>query len=307
MSSQATDQVFNENQNQTIDVPEPKKGLFGRDKSVEENPENNPTYGKNLSFAAAEAYRLLRTNVMFSLPDEQRCRVIGITSSNAGEGKSTTALNLAYMLAEADKRVMLIEADLRLPSISRRLNLETTPGLSNLLAGLSSGKEVMRKTKEDKLVVIPSGDIPPNPSELLGSEQMKTALEVFSQASDFIILDLPPINEVSDALVVSRLVDGIVMIVRQNYSSRRALAEAMRQLQQANAKVLGFVMTAANTMNKWSGYKGSYKKYYRYGYRHGYGYRSYYAQAQAQRSQKPQEAEETQEDSASKKRKPKKK
>lgn len=273
-----------QNEKMPPDAAEPKKGLFAREKSAEESPENNPTYGKNLNFAAAEAYRLLRTNLMFALPDEQRCRVIGITSSNAGEGKSTTALNLAYMLAEADKAVILIEADMRLPTISKRLGLEPTPGLSNLLAGLSSGKDVVRKTSlEDKLLIIPSGDIPPNPSELLGSEQMKTTLEVFSQTADFIILDLPPINEVSDALVVSRLVDGIVMIVRQNYSSRRALAEAMRQLEQANAKVLGFVMTAANTMNKWSGYKGKYKKYsrygYRYGYGYGYGYRSRYARA----------------------------
>lgn len=262
------------------EAAEPKKGLFGRDKVAETTPENDPSYGKNLSFAAAEAYRLLRTNLMFALPDEQRCRVIGVTSANAGEGKSTTALNLAYMLAEADKSVILIEADMRLPTISKRLGLKPTPGLSNLLAGLSSGRSVTRKTDlEEKLTVIPCGDIPPNPSELLGSEQMKTAIEVFSQSTDFIILDLPPINEVSDALVVSRLVDGIVMIVRQNYSSRRALAEAMRQLEQANAKVLGFVMTAANTMNKWSGYKGSYKKYYKYGYRYGYGYHSRYSQA----------------------------
>lgn len=291
MSSQNSNQNQEPVQNEklTPDAAEPKKGLFGREKNAEGSPENNPTYGKNLNFAAAEAYRLLRTNLLFSLPDEQRCRIIGITSSNAGEGKSTTALNLAYMLAEADKTVMLIEADMRLPTISKRLGLETTPGLSNLLAGLSSGKEVIRRTSlEDKLLVIPSGDIPPNPSELLGSEQMKTALEVFSQSADFIILDLPPINEVSDALVVSRLVDGIVMIVRQNYSSRRALAEAMRQLEQANAKVLGFVMTAANTMNKWSGYKGNYKKYSKYGYRHGYGYgygyRSKYAQAAKKQS-----------------------
>ena len=260
---------------------ERKKGFFTRDKKETETVADT-TYGKNLSFAAAEAYRLLRTNLMFALPDEQRCRVIGITSANAGEGKSTTALNLSYMLAEADKRVMLVEADMRLPSISKRLRIPSSPGLSNLLAGLSSGREITRKLDaEDNLIIIPSGDIPPNPSELLGSDQMKTAVEVFSQAADFIILDLPPINEVSDALVVSRLVDGLVMVVRQNYANRRALAEAMRQLEQANAKMLGFVMTAADTMNKWSGYKGKYKSYYnyKYGYRRGYGYRSRYAEA----------------------------
>ena len=238
-------------------------------------------FGKELSFGAAEAYRLLRANLLFALPDEKKCRVIGITSANAGEGKTTTAVNLSYMLAEAGQTVMLIESDMRLPTISKRMGLVSTPGLSNLLAGLNSGKEVMRASGvADNFVVIPSGDIPPNPSELLGSEQMKTAIEVFSGMTDFIILDLPPVNEVSDALVASRIVDGLVVVVRQNYTSRRSLSEAMRQIEQANARVLGFVMTDADTLNKWGGYRSKNKKYYKNGdgYRHAYGY-GYYSYA----------------------------
>lgn len=235
-------------------------------------------FGEGLSFAAAESFRLLRTNLSFALPDEKNCRIIGVTSANAGEGKSTTAMNLAYMLAEANKSVILVEADMRLPTISKRWGINSSPGLSNLLAGLNSGREVLRDPGiTDGLRLIPSGDIPPNPSELLGSEQMRMTFEVFSQMTDYIIFDLPPINEVSDALVVSRVTDGIVMVVRQNYTSRRSLAAAMRQLEQANTKILGFVMTDADTMNKWGSYK-KYKRYHygRYGYGYGYGYEGGY-------------------------------
>ena len=241
-------------------------------------------FGPDLSFAASEAYRLLRTNLMFALPDERKCRIIGITSSLAGEGKSTTALNLAYMLAEADKKVLLIESDMRLPTISRRLGVEPKPGLSNMLAGMSGGSNVIKPSGvEENLTIVPAGDIPPNPSELLGSEQMKAALDVFSEINDFIIMDLPPITEVSDALVASRLVDGMIMVVRQGYSNRRSLAEAMRQLELSGTKILGFVMTGASTQNKF-GYKKSYG-YYKYGkyrksYRHGYySYAKSYADA----------------------------
>ena len=220
------------------------------------------TFGENLSFAASEAYKLLRTNILFALPDEQKCRIIGVTSSLSGEGKSTTALNLAYMLAEMGQRTLLIEADMRLPTITRRLGLNTAPGLSNLLAGLDSGKGVMQHSGiQERLHIIASGDPPPNPSELLGSEQMKAAISVLAEKVDFIVMDLPPVNEVADALVASRLTDGLVVVVRQDYASRRMVDEAMRQLQYVNAKILGFVMTCAGGQGK-----GSYKRYSRYGY-----------------------------------------
>ena len=223
------------------------------------------TFGAGLSFAAAEAYRLLRTNVLFALPDEGSCRVIGITSALGGEGKSTTSINLAYVLAEAGKRTLLVEADMRLPTIARRLKLEKGYGLSHLLAGLCTGKEAVRPSGlKDLLWVLPSGDIPPNPSELLGSAQMKASLAALSGDFDFVLLDLPPLGEVSDALVVSQLTSGMLLVVRQNYATRTAVADAMRQLQYAQAKVLGFVLTCAG------GHGGKYGTYKKSGY--GYGY-----------------------------------
>ena len=229
-------------------------------------PKNEQSYlGDDLSFAAAEAYKLLRTNVLFALPGDNKCRLIGITSSLSGEGKSTTALNLAYMLAAAGESVLIIEADMRLPTIAKQLNLKSTPGLSNLLAGLSTGNEVIQSSGiHEKLMILPSGDIPPNPSELLGSKQMSYSLEVLAQDFDFILLDLPPITEVADALVISKLADGMIIVVRQDYTSRRAVIAAMNQLRYVQAHILGFVVTWFDAMEKGGKYGRYGRKSYKY-------------------------------------------
>lgn len=239
--------------------------------------ESKGLIGDKLSFAAAEAYKLLRTNIEFSLPDEKNCRIIGITSGMRGEGKTTTAINLSYSLAQSGKRVLLLEADLRLPTIGKRLGLARTPGLSNLLAGLCTGTEVLQKSVLlPNFYVITAGDIPPNPSELLGSAQMAVSIKALSSNFDFIILDLPPVNVVSDALVASRLIHGMIVVVRQGSSSKQSVAEAMRHLKFLETKVLGFVMTGTDDRYK------RYKKYrQKYGY--GYGYEDGDADAHASR------------------------
>lgn len=217
--------------------------------------------GPNLHFAASEAYKLLRTNLMFSLPDEKNCRIIGVTSSIRGEGKSTTALNLAYSLAEADNKVLLMELDMRLPTVAKRLSIAEKPGLSNFLVGMCKSEQILRRSGlHPKLHVITAGEIPPNPSELLSSKEMGLTLEAMREYFDFIILDLPPVNDVSDALIVSKLTHGLVMVVRQNYNNELELKEAMRQLKIVDAKLLGFVMTAGESRaNKY--YNRKYKKY----------------------------------------------
>jgi len=226
-----------------------------------------------LSFAAAESYKLLRTNLQFSLP-EKDCRIIGVTSSLRGEGKSTTSVNLAYTLAQTGKRVLLVDGDMRLPTIAQKLEIGGTPGLSNLLAGLSTDRSCLRKSKYfDNWYILPAGDIPPNPSELLGSERMHALLERYTDGFDYILLDLPPVNIVVDALVISKWTDGIIVVVRQNYTDRRALDACMYQVDKLGAKMLGFVMTDANAGGS------SYKTYGKYGKRYGgsdygYGYES---------------------------------
>ena len=130
----------------------------------------------NLSFAAAESYKLLRTNLNFSLP-EKPCHIIGVTSSVRGEGKSTTSVNIAYTIAQTGKKVLLIDADMRLPSVAAKLEIHGAPGLSNLIAGMNAEQSCLRKSGYfDNWYILPAGDIPPNPSELLGSERMHALL-----------------------------------------------------------------------------------------------------------------------------------
>ncbi len=232
------------------------------------------TVGENLSFAAAEAYKLLRTNLMFSMADEGECKVIGVTSALRGEGKSTTAMNLAYTLAESGKKVILVEGDMRIPVISRTLQIDEEPGLSAVLAGLNKLEEAIKPSSLiDSLVAIPAGKIPPNPSELLSSARMQQLIEELAGKFDFIILDLPPVNAVSDALAVSGLLSGMIMVVRQNYCDQPALAYAMRQLEFMQVKLLGFVMNYSDPSG------GGYKKYvsrYKYGYKYSKYYNYYY-------------------------------
>ena len=221
---------------------------------------------EGLSFAASEAYKLLRTNLLFSLP-EKSCHIIGVTSSVRGEGKSTTSVNLSYTIAQSGKRVLLIDADMRLPSVAAKLELKGAPGLSNLIAGLRSEASCMRQSNQlENWYILPAGDIPPNPSELLGSERMHALLQHYEEIFDVIILDLPPINIVADALVISKWTDGLIGVVRQNYTDRRALSDCMYQVEKLGSHFLGFVMTDAIV-----GETG-YKSYGKYGKKYGYGY-----------------------------------
>ena len=237
-----------------------------------------------LSFGAAEAYKLLRTNLLFAMPDKP-CRIIGITSSVRGEGKSTTSVNLSYTFAQSGKRVLLIDADLRLPSIASKLNIPSKPGLSNLLAGLNNEKSCLMISEYfDNWYILPAGDIPPNPSELLGSERMHALLERYTKFFDYIIIDLPPIDLVADALVISPWTDGLVLAVRQNYAERKALNSCMYQVKKVGAKFLGFVMTDAPVT------ESSYRRYGKYGGHYGYGYGYGYESADRQSTAHKDEA-----------------
>lgn len=196
--------------------------------------------GKELDFASAEAYNLLRTNLAFSLPDNDSCKVIGITSPCPQEGKSTTSLNLAYSLAEAGNAVLLIDSDMRRPSICKMLDIPKTPGLSNLFSE-DLENAIHTGVLSERLSVLLSGDIPPNPSELIVSEKMKKLIERFRNEYDYVIVDLPPVISVSDSIAMSKNIDGMIVIVRHGHTKRRDVVEAMRQLKLVNINVLGFV------------------------------------------------------------------
>ena len=222
-----------------------------------------------LSFAAAEAYKLLRTNLFFCLPpsDESKCPVVGVTSSVQGEGKSTTSINLAYMLAEDGKRVCLIEGDMRAPTLRRRLNIKNSVGLSHVLAGLETVQSAISAASiQENLRVITAGEMPPNPAELLGSERMVRLVSLLKKAFDYVVVDLPPITVVADALAVSAALDGMVVVVEDGVCTKRELTDAMQRLDVISEKILGFVVTHAETAG------GRYGRYGKKGYGYGYGY-----------------------------------
>ena len=216
---------------------------FGRQKKL--SPiDRKRTLHNRLGFAAAESYKLLRTNLLFAIPGNKKCKIVGVTSSTRSEGKSTTSINLAYTLAEAGKKVLLVDADMRIPSIAKKMGLKGSPGLSNILVGMGSEQIPIFKTGVlDNWFWLPAGDIPPNPSELIGSQYMKEFLEALSESFDIIILDLPPIVPISDALAVSPYLDGMLVVVREDYTIKKDLSYTIRQLKLSDAKILGFVMT----------------------------------------------------------------
>lgn len=224
--------------------------------------------GSDLSFAATEAYKLLRTNLSFCLhageEEESKCVVVGLTSSVQGEGKSTTAINLAYMLAEDGKKVCLIEGDMRAPTFKSRLKLKSSGGLSNLFTGTKALKEVINvAVLNPNLSVIAAGDIPPNPAELLGSKRMIQLVDLLKTVFDCVIIDLPPVTVVADALAVSGTLDGVLVIVEEGVTTKHELNDAMQRLEIIKSKILGFVITHADVHGG---------RYGRYGKKSSYGY-----------------------------------
>lgn len=224
------------------------------------------TLHQNLEFAATEQYKLLRVNLEFTLPVDQKCPIIGITSSMRGEGKSTTAINLSYVLAEKGARVLLIDGDLRLPSVAKKMGIQTSPGLTDLLMGKGAQISDFQSSLLKNWYILPSGNIPPNPSELLGSRRMDAVLETLKGNFDYIVIDLPPVNIVSDALSIANLITGMVVVVREDYTEKKELEHCFRQLKLSNVKVLGCVMNDSKANG--NGY-AKYKKYKSYRYYRG--------------------------------------
>ena len=225
------------------------------------------TLHKNLEFTAIEQYKILRTNLDFTLPEDVKCPIIGVTSSMRGEGKSTTAVNLSYVLAEKGSPVLLIDGDLRIPSIAKKMRIDSSPGLTDLLMGHGAHMPDFRSALLDNWFILPSGDIPPNQSELLGSRRMEYILNSLRESFEYIIIDLPPVNIVSDALSIASLITGMVVVVREDYTEKKELERCFRQLQLSNVNVLGCILNESKNDG------GSYKKYRKHKY---YKYYKYY-------------------------------
>ena len=189
-----------------------------------------------------ESYRVLRTNLRY-LDVGSSSKSVVVTSSGPGEGKSTTAANLAVVMADAGQRVVLVDADLRRPSVAKKLGIEGGVGLSDVLIGRVSLEGALQQWGKNQLFVLPSGRVPPNPSELLGSSAMEKVLEAVGEVFDYVIVDAPPALAVTDAAVLSRLTGGALMVVASDRARRHELGNAIESLGKVDGKILGVVVT----------------------------------------------------------------
>lgn len=213
-------------------------------------------------FSVQEAYKTLRTNITFSLPGSG-CKCIGITSAHRADGKSSISANLAISLAQINKKVVLIDCDLRLPTIAQKFNIRPIPGLSNWLSG--DIEEIPLTHLDDKNIdILPAGNLPPDSTTLISSQETLRLIKRLKESYDYIIFDFPPITIVSDAALLSNVIDGYLIVVRHEKSEYQMINETIRQMQFADAKIIGFAYNGLNVSKKYYK-KGSYykKSYYK--------------------------------------------
>ena len=216
------------------------------------------------SFSMQESFKTLRTNVSFSLPGKKN-RCIGIVSANRGEGKSTVAVNTAISLAQIDKKVAIVDCDMRIPTVAAKLGMENRPGLSDYLADEDGNSRLPIIRNDDlNIDVIPAGTIPPDPTKLIESPQMRELIEALKMVYDYIVVDFPPVTVVSDAAILSSVIDGYLIVTLHESTETSQLDETIRQLNFANANILGFVYNSKPASKK--SYKKN-SKYYYYEYR----------------------------------------
>ena len=233
---------------------------------------------KNSPFAITESFKKLRTNILFSTSNT-KCPVIGITSAFQETGKSLLCSNLGISFAQLEKKVLIIDCDLRKPVQHKIFEMENEVGMSDMLAGIYKDKiSVYNLSAYGELSLITAGSIPPNPSELLASENMSKLISAFRETYDLVIIDLPPINMVTDAAVISSIVDGYLFIIRVEHDETRSVQEAIAALERADAKIFGIILNdvnpkAAKYYKSYNKY-GKYYRYSRYNYHYDYSNRN---------------------------------
>ncbi|MBC2581554.1 CpsD/CapB family tyrosine-protein kinase [Clostridium sp. DJ247] len=214
---------------------------------------------KNPKSPIAEAYRTLRTNIQFSSFDN-KVQTIVVTSSGPGEGKSTTAANLAVVMAESGAKTILIDCDQRKPRLHKVFSFTNKVGISDLLVGNVKFEDAVKHTENKDLDILTSGTRPPNPAELLASEKMKQFVEDLREKYDCIVIDTPPIIAVTDAQLLSRYADGCLLVIASAQAEREAAIRAKALLEKVDAKILGVVLNKLEVHEK--GYYGYYYSYY---------------------------------------------
>lgn len=211
-------------------------------------------------FPIAEAYKNIRTSLFFSLATA-KSKAIVFSSAEPNTGKSTTCSNLAIAMAQTGARVILLDADLRKPVQHKIFSVPNTSGLSELLGGFANLNDMIHPNVVPKLDLITAGPVPPNPSELLGSENTDKLLKTLEEHYDYIFIDTPPINVVSDALLFAGKTAGVAFIARQKQTTYRELARAMDNIKNVGGNILGVIMTDVKLEDRPYGYYHKYKNY----------------------------------------------
>lgn len=218
-------------------------------------------------FAVKESYNSIRTNLLYYNAVQEQCPIYVFSSSLPGEGKTTTAINIAITFAESGKRTLLIDGDMRNPSIHKYFMCQKTPGLSEYLAGIETKVQFV-DTSHSSLKIIPSGDIPPNPASLLLGSKMDEFLSLCKNNFDCIIIDAPPALMVTDTAILSSKATGCIMIVKTGSSDALSISKSIEAITQAKGEVIGFILNDSDGKSEiYSKKKGYYKSYdYNYGY-----------------------------------------
>ena len=300
----AKDKKASKEKNVTMEAPKSevkKTGVFGKlfsSKNDKSNYEYSQGYdysassghskrtvrlvGDESNFAMREAYKSGRTNIVFALPEEESSVVL-VTSSWPMEGKTTNCANLAVAFAQTGAKTLLIDCDLRKPRIHKIFKVEKKVGLTNVLRKFCTVEEAIFNTSYENLDILASGHIPPNPGELLGSDEMKELVEGLKKTYRYIIIDTPPVNMVSDAIILSPVISGVALVVRQGITDHKSVTEALDKLNFAGVKTLGFILNdAADSQGNY--YKDA-KRYKRRNYYKGY-YKGYYGRGYYEKSPK---------------------
>jgi capsular exopolysaccharide synthesis family protein len=231
-------------------------GLKKVEKAVAMQEYNGFIVEKKPKSIVSEAYRTLRTNIQYSSFDKEM-RTIVVTSAEAAEGKSTVAGNIALAFSQNEKKVIIVDCDLRKPSVHKNFKVSNLVGLSEVLIGKENLENAIQKRNED-FDILTSGKIPPNPSEMLSSSAMTNLIEELKRKYDIVIIDSAPLRAVTDAQILSTKVDGTILVIRAQRTNKEAVIEAKNLLSKVGANIIGTVLHAVeNTRGKYYYYYGS--------------------------------------------------
>lgn len=232
------------------------------------NLENMPS---TTLFAIREAYKTIRTNLILNLEDKP-CHLITITSSIAGEGKSTSSINLAIAIAQLEKKVLMIDGDLRKKRASRYLNYSSTKGLTDVITGQTTFEKAVKVTQYSNFDFLSSGSTVNNPAEILASRAMNNLLDEIAEKYDYIIVDTPPVNIVSDALPIIKKSDGVILVARELVITTKDFQKLITNLQIIDANILGIIYIGTDSTQPYYHKRGYYNKSYynKYGKYNGY-------------------------------------